>query len=103
MYKWNQMDPSGFIWFHLYAVRVTDLYGSIMTPPKEPTSEFLESTLRTTVLQDHNVLLTFDCTTYTANNLVNKVRSQSINQSNNQCVVDLPSTGLITTLNPLTH
>ena len=21
-YKWNQMDPVGFIWFHLYAVRV---------------------------------------------------------------------------------
>ena len=22
VYKWNQMDPNGSIWFHLYAVRV---------------------------------------------------------------------------------
>ena len=21
VYKWNQMDPLGFIWFHLYALR----------------------------------------------------------------------------------
>merc|ERR1712208_97039 len=30
----NQMDPLGFIWFHLYTVRVTDLYGSIRPSPE---------------------------------------------------------------------
>ena len=55
MYKWNQMDPSGFIWFHLYTVRVTDLYGSIMTFPKEPT-ESLDFTLRTTDVAYNDVL-----------------------------------------------
>ena len=28
------MDPLGFIWFHLYTVRVTDLYGSIRPSPE---------------------------------------------------------------------
>ena len=28
VYKWNPTDPSGFVGFHLYTIRVTDLYGS---------------------------------------------------------------------------
>ena len=29
VYEWNQMDPLGSIWFHLYTLRVTDPFGSI--------------------------------------------------------------------------
>ena len=29
VYKWNQMVPFWSIWFHVYTVRVKDLYGSI--------------------------------------------------------------------------